>query len=708
MKKRLVLSRRISALVPVVVYMLVIGAVFGRALIPPPGQIIFGPDIFRYHYYQKPFLTSALSEGQIPWWNPYTFGGQPYMEHPQIAPWYPVNWLFAALPISVAFSLHFAVHLLIAMVGMYYLCRIWTGKIAAWIAGVAFGLSGFFVGRIYAGHVDLIAASAWTPLVVALFWQAMQRFTKIAVVKAGASLAILIFAGYQTIALFTVEAVALAAVLVSVQKKSLRPLVTAIVSSIIGLGLAAVQLLPNMQFVGRSIRTFSLPQAWAQTATPTLAHLLELIDYSWFYEYIPKIPLGHEHGFYIGKVPLLAALTVVLWAIHRKVRRVEIWFLFLLSILALWIGLGHNAPIDLFSLMRKFIPVYSQIRIPPRHFLLFVLGASALAGIGIGRIRMRGATQLVIATLVLVDLVPFAKLNINLGPLPTTTEDRELVAFLKNDVSVFRILPNFFHGDSPRESLEFNAPMTHRIFSASGYDQPPLRNYYEFLMAVNDVDTRDILSYIETIPPYRNLDSPYTNALNIKYILVPTPYDPLIRASGGRFHLVKEDIKRGYRLYENPAVLPRFYLVPDIRVLPDRQAVTELIRQGSVDPASSVLVEKQNIGDVIPDPTCGSSPTIGSMTVTSYTPNRIELRTKTQCNSYLTSSEVMYPGWVASIDGKKTVLFEGNLAFRTLYLPQGDHTVVLRYIPWAVLWGALGTAGSVTVCAFWLVKTRRK
>jgi uncharacterized membrane protein YfhO len=48
----------------------------------------------------------------------------------------------------------------------------------------------------------------------------------------------------------------------------------------------------------------------------------------------------------------------------------------------------------------------------------------------------------------------------------------------------------------------------------------------------------------------------------------------------------------------------------------------------------------------------------------------------------------MYPGWDAYIDGEKARLFEGNLAFRTLYIPKGEHTIILRYNPRIFLIGA--------------------
>ena len=40
-----------------------------------------------------------------------------------------------------------------------------------------------------------------------------------------------------------------------------------------------------------------------------------------------------------------------------------------------------------------------------------------------------------------------------------------------------------------------------------------------------------------------------------------------------------------------------------------------------------------------------------------------------------------YPGWVAKIDGQEVPLFYGDILFRTLYLPSGEHTVEYFYKP---------------------------
>jgi len=117
-------KKNIISLLPFAGYAAVVVAVFGLALFPPEGQLIYGDDIHRTYYFFKLFLQQFIREGVIPWWNPYLFSGQPMMAHPQaILLFHPINWLFVFLPVPLATSLYVAFHILLAMCGMYWLLR---------------------------------------------------------------------------------------------------------------------------------------------------------------------------------------------------------------------------------------------------------------------------------------------------------------------------------------------------------------------------------------------------------------------------------------------------------------------------------------------------------------------------------------------------------------------------------------------------------
>ena len=87
-------------------YIILLVFVFGPALFPPTGQMIFGDDIHHQYYFFRQFLNQFLHSGSIPWWNPYIFGGQPFITDPMVNMWYPLNWLYISLPLNITKTYH--------------------------------------------------------------------------------------------------------------------------------------------------------------------------------------------------------------------------------------------------------------------------------------------------------------------------------------------------------------------------------------------------------------------------------------------------------------------------------------------------------------------------------------------------------------------------------------------------------------------------
>jgi len=317
-------------ILPAALYCVVIALVFGRALLPGATEMIWGDDIHRAYYFYRQFFNSFLREGIWPWWNPYTFGGTPFIAGPIANIWYPPTWLFVFLPLNLAYSWHIALHILWAMMGMYVLLRMFIGRIGtywsdwsglpSWVAGLVFGLSGFFTARIWAGHVDVIATASWMPWVVWAFWQLfgddptknhdrgiLSAWARGRIVVAAVVFALQILAGYQTMAFLTVIAVGVVSVSQCVKEKSARPLLLAGLAGILGVGLAAIQIIPTQEFFRASIRTFVLPYSWNSYGSLTWQSLKQFFNPFIFGDqltYSGPPPNYPEHAFFVGRVGL--------------------------------------------------------------------------------------------------------------------------------------------------------------------------------------------------------------------------------------------------------------------------------------------------------------------------------------------------------------------------------------------------------------------
>ena len=81
------------------------------------------------------------------------------------------------------------------------------------------------------------------------------------------------------------------------------------------------------------------------------------------------------------------------------------------------------------------------------------------------------------------------------------------------------------------------------------------------------------------------------------------------------------------------------------------------------------------------------------------TPSRIILEAKGSGRALLVSSETLYPGWMAVIDGKERSLQDVNHGFRGLRLESGEEKAALVYHPTSF---RLGCFLSLMVCGFWV------
>jgi uncharacterized membrane protein YfhO len=58
----------------------------------------------------------------------------------------------------------------------------------------------------------------------------------------------------------------------------------------------------------------------------------------------------------------------------------------------------------------------------------------------------------------------------------------------------------------------------------------------------------------------------------------------------------------------------------------------------------------------------------------------------------LVLSDTYYPGWTASIDGQPTTVLRGDVLFRVVPVPSGEHDVQLRFEPGSVKLGLVISA----------------
>jgi hypothetical protein len=699
----------IRVIIPYLLYAVILLLLFFPAIVAPSNQYLFGWDTMDIQYFTRSFYHQFMGSGQIPWWNPYQFAGTPFaagVDGPIF--FYPFSLLFAVLQVPQALTWFYIIHLMIAMSGMYLLMRRFVRAEAAWISGIVFGLSGYFIPRILTGTAGNLAAASYLPFVFWGFYRVMEKQEKKervrAIILASILLCLQFLSGDQRMAVYTMMGVGCASSVFAFWKHTVRPIFLVFIGSVAGYLLSAVQSVPILEFMQLSGRGKIPSYTYASNGSLTPDRLWELI-YPLVQKFVPNTqnyPPFPEGPFYTGIIPLLVACAgIVFFAISakrllrnaegKKILAIGIVFLGIL-LLAFWISLGSASPVDLFYLLWRYVPMFSFVRIPTRFFLLFVFGVSGIVGLTVSRIRSSYLTWFVILA-ILVELFPFSRSFLILSGTPDTRHNAELTQILKQN-DMFRVHPNYFYTERLGNSMDMNAASHYKYFSTQGYSPLILSSYVDFYNAAClTYDPNGTLG-MNQLPPMYTPDEPCLDFLNVKYVYGRGDLAP--DTESGRFKLVIDNPYNWFRLYENTTAVPRFFMAPKAVFYADTAGVTKALASRNVDIHESILLVDSAKAATHPVEKSACLTSLGKVHVVSYGINTIVLATDTRCDAYLASSEVMYPGWNATIDGKSVSILTGNLAFRTVFVPAGAHTIVMTYVP-RIFW--IGGAISVVTCA---------
>lgn len=705
LQRYLRLPKFFVTMIPFMLFILVTGYVLWPGLVPPKGMMLFGDDIDRLSYFWISFFNQEIAQGHLPFWNPFQFSGLPYTQAFHSGIWYLPHWILSFVSLQYAFAWYFAFHMFLAMCTMYMLVRTWSTKVPAMVAAIAYSLSGPFAAQIWAGHFDALAAFAMMPVVFRVFFWAIEKVSAIRTVAFAFAIALMFVSGYPVITLFALEMLGMGTLYYALLQRSVKPLITSGVAVALAFGLISVQYFPNSEYVGRTVRSFDISYAWLAIGALEPTHLVEYIMpfiYGDQYTYFGPWQFYHERIGYIGVLPLVLGIVMIFISFLKLRKNTHAWIFIGTAIFGLWVSFAYNAPFDLNRFLYEHVPLYQSIRIPTRHVILFVFGMSALSGFALTYLKNKWI-QFGILLVVIVDMTQFTKHFVGLKELPTVRHEPYVLEQLQKDFDLVRYVPNFNQGAVPRDVLDFAAPSYYGVYSVTGYDPSMLRNYFEFISAMNGMSEPSIRDYDVQVP-YLDLLSPYVNFLNIKYVLVPPWQDPIGRAYSDWYTMLREDGQRMYRLYQNNRVLPRFFFTRDLLPLADRQAIYQAIVSRQIKNISNtVLVDRHFVPLGTPlssDCPLGAYP---KLSLVLYEANKILLSSDGACGAILATSEVYYPGWHAYLDDKETPIIEGNLAFRTLFVPKGVKKIEFAYVPTSMYQGAIVSILSTACAIVWVV-----
>jgi len=324
------------------------------------------------------FAAQELRAGRFPFWNPYLFEGT--FQLPSL---YPPDLLHALWPGPVFVSWLLTLHLPLAALAAYWLCRELGGsRPGAFLAGLVFALGGFALSCL--NLYVFLQALALAPLVVGC----LRRTSR----PGGGPLALAALVVALAIATLAVEFVAqavLAGLLLALAGEGRRGLLRAMAAVALGAALAGVPVAVTLGLVPETPRGVGLgadvalanamhPAALLQALMPHLFGYASAPAQAWWGGRFFSKGLPYFLSLYLG--PLVLALAVLgLRALERRTRLVLVG----LSLLGLWYALGERG--GLAAVVQR-LPFAAAFRFPAKALLLAHLAASVAAGRGLDRL----------------------------------------------------------------------------------------------------------------------------------------------------------------------------------------------------------------------------------------------------------------------------------------------------------------------------------
>ncbi len=639
-------------------------------------------------YLQQTMVTSQ----QIPLWNNQILSGFPMIANPLAGLWYPGNWLTILFPLPLGTHLVTLLHLISGGLGMYYFLRQRRNtSFASFLGAMAFELMPKLFIHYAAGHVSLVQAITWTPWLLLL----QQRRYFISPRQArfwyqtGIVYALIFLCDLRWVAYaFMLDGVFFLYQLLESKHLTIRQLFFQFSGwgsqTLLGTGLSAIFLVPFFEYLALTDRSQLMAGDILNYGLPP-AKLMGLI--------IPDMGGYAEYFVYPGLLVIIAFLGVLsIRPLRKKYIHLYIFIGFCLLYsfgdTIPWLSWIVNIPgmnllrvpsrmffminvgfivmaADYFSSLENVEDIKKQVNLLPPFFTLVFSGAILLVIYLTGNLIISDFVWPVLISFFLFILLLLKKYTkkttifVNISLVFVAMMDFAVVNFSQIDIvsaktvfSTDQTLYDYFSQDttskfriySPSYRLEQQNAAYHQLELVDGIDPLHLKSYTVFMENATGVPYN---AYSVTIPPYANgrpetdnenavPDSKLLGLLNTKYVVSYYP----IKSPG-----LKEVNSEGKTfLYLNENYRTRAW----------------------IESKTGVEVSAINIVEI--------------------NPNRIQINAVGP--GKLVLSELMYPGWIALINGRKVPIQPAHQILRSVDLPDGEALVDFRFLPKSLFLGA--------------------
>jgi hypothetical protein len=517
-----------------------------------------------------------------------------------------------------------------------------------------------------------------------------------------------------------------------------RSLILFAIAVLLGVALAAVQLLPAAELTRESQRAGGLDSTKIMTHSFWPLRLLTLLSPDFFGNPAQNNFWGYdnywENAAYIGLIPLLLALYAIWNRLRRRVADGPIGFLATTAIVSLVLAFGWFTPV--YWLLYNNVPGFNLFQGPARWLVVTILALCALTGFGLQHLLDRGVSRKAAARLILLGLAlslaglaasvvlkgrveTFGPATLRLGAslllagwlFRSDLRKPKWIATLVVVVALDLITahfalnptlsPEIYHTENPTAQAIEADGSNGRVFTfAQDEEQIKFGKYLKHEMpdgtrqfdgyGPNDLDywlgERAALlpnaAMIDRLPSANNFDSLIVG--RYQNLLDGVEASPLEQALPilGQMHV-------GYIVSPRELPLPVVTRTPDVTIYRNEQ----VLPHAWIAPYYSDLALAA-VTDVTPDSQVKSLTDSG---------NAVTIRAASPQAGWLILSDTFYPGWQATVDGVSVEIRLANEAFRAIEFPAGDHTIEFRYEPRSVFIGLIVSLVSLALIVVSLI-----
>lgn len=371
---RIVLARLMQPTPVVLVVLTFLWALFFWRLWTPEqaDRVIFEKGDFPLHYFAfADYQVERMWDGDIPLWNPYNYGGDPFAANVQWAVWYPPRWVAALLAGPGGWSIEahqfeVAFHYWLASVLLYAFLRVVVRHPFAALAGsVLYAYGGYMAGYPML-QPSILYAIVWLPLALlgihlSVQWASWRVY---GIVIAAGALALSFLGGHtQTTTQMAYLSVAYLVFRGWYERVPWRGGVwRVILLGGLAVTLAAVQLVPAFEMNQHTFR--SEAYHYAEKSVGFTAG--EFVHFLW-----PTVFEALWWPLYLG----VAGLLLALGALARPRREHGFWLI--VTLVALWLSFGGNSIV--YDFFYVFVPLFDMFREQERAAALAVFALVTLA-----------------------------------------------------------------------------------------------------------------------------------------------------------------------------------------------------------------------------------------------------------------------------------------------------------------------------------------